>query len=203
MWIKGLDKSIVAGLYYSHVDFDGQNYNHDDCDHVQSVREICLIRNSHRAGRRLPRRGRYFCLRQTKKEFFMTQINYDPVPWLAVSPTASPLEKYCGRCKKSWEIGYHGEVLYCNPIYTQHPQPVRFIFCPACSRIIGRKMLYIFYCQSCRRWWGATAEHQIMGYAVQNIEYIHYPPDNKIIGNAKCGLCPDTESEGEELGYLL
>lgn len=43
-----------------------------------------------------------------------------------------------------------------------------------------------------------------MGYTVQNIKYIHYPPDDRVIGNAQCGgLCHSMKSEDMELGYLL
>ena len=100
-------------LYFRHADFWRQNHYPDDYDHVQRVWGFCLIKNPHRAGRRLPRRGRCFCLRHSKKEFFMTDVYLGANdPQYTDENFAHALELseqgktngWCPNCKRYYEI---------------------------------------------------------------------------------------------------
>lgn len=61
----------------------------------------------------------------------MTQIIYDPVPWL------TPQLKLCGACVRRWEVGDDGEIRYYR--YQRESAEVEDIeTCPDCRRSTTR-----------------------------------------------------------------
>ncbi len=115
----------------------------------------------------------------------MTQINDDPVSWLADD---TETVKFCRGCNKYWEFGHHGDVFH--PKFKTPPKHIRTTICPDCypgGVYTSEIVIGVFRCPDCKRYWVTyEGKNEEIGWT-----HIRLPLD-RMPDKKECPSCEDS-----------